>query len=102
MSKAFASIKRGLQQAIRHQKGKRAGGFEPGAKDDLVEFVRKSPLAGAALDIRRSRGVGARHLRENRIALLKILALGRREVEEGRTVPAAVAFRRLRERRSRR
>ena len=36
------------------------------------------------------------------LALLKILALGRREVEEGRTVPAAVAFRRLRERRSRR
>jgi len=33
------------------------------------------------------------------LALLKILALGRRQVEEGRTVPAAVAFRRLRERR---
>jgi len=26
MNKAFASIKRGLQQAIRHQKGKRVGG----------------------------------------------------------------------------
>jgi len=36
------------------------------------------------------------------LALLKILALGRRQVEEGRTVPAAQAFRRLRERRSRR
>jgi prevent-host-death family protein len=36
------------------------------------------------------------------LALLKILALGRRQVEEGRTVPAAAAFRRLRERRSRR
>jgi len=36
------------------------------------------------------------------LALLKILALGRRQVEEGRTVPAAEAFRRLRERRSRR
>ena len=36
------------------------------------------------------------------LALLKILALGRRQVEEGKTVPAKVAFRRLRERRSRR
>ena len=33
------------------------------------------------------------------LALLKILALGRRQVEEGRTVPAEEAFRRLRERR---
>jgi len=36
------------------------------------------------------------------LALLKILALGRRQVEEGKTVPAAAAFRRLRERRLRR
>ncbi|MEX2197370.1 MAG: type II toxin-antitoxin system Phd/YefM family antitoxin [Burkholderiales bacterium] len=36
------------------------------------------------------------------LALLKILALGRRQVEAGRTVPAAQAFRRLRERRARR
>ena len=36
------------------------------------------------------------------LALLKILALGRRQVEEGRTVPAEEVFRRLRERRSRR
>ena len=36
------------------------------------------------------------------LALLKILALGRRQVEEGRTVPAKEVFRRLRERRSRR
>ena len=36
------------------------------------------------------------------LALLKILALGRRQAEEGRTVPAEEAFRRLRERRSRR
>jgi len=36
------------------------------------------------------------------LALLKILALGRRQVDEGRTVPAEEAFRRLRERRSRR
>ncbi len=27
VNKAFASIKRGLQQAIRHRKGKRAGGL---------------------------------------------------------------------------
>lgn len=36
------------------------------------------------------------------LALLKILALGRRQVEEGKTVPAEEAFRRLRERHSRR
>ncbi len=36
------------------------------------------------------------------LALLKILALGRRQVEAGKTVPADEAFRRLRERRSRR
>jgi prevent-host-death family protein len=30
------------------------------------------------------------------LALLKILALGRRQVEEGKTVPAGEAFRRLR------
>jgi prevent-host-death family protein len=36
------------------------------------------------------------------LALLKILALGRRQVEEGRTVPAQEAFRRLRGRRPRR
>ena len=36
------------------------------------------------------------------LALLKILALGRRQVEAGKTVPAEQVFRRLRERRSRR
>ena len=35
------------------------------------------------------------------LALLKILALGRRQVEEGRTVPADEVFRRLRKRRAR-
>ena len=36
------------------------------------------------------------------LALLKILALGRRQAEEGRTVPAAEAFRRAREKLARR
>jgi prevent-host-death family protein len=36
------------------------------------------------------------------LALLKILALGRREIEEGKVMPAAEVFRRLREKRSRR
>jgi prevent-host-death family protein len=36
------------------------------------------------------------------LALLKILALGQRQVEEGRTVGLEEAFRRLRERRARR
>lgn len=35
------------------------------------------------------------------LALLKILALSRRQVEEGRTVPADEVFRRLRKRRAR-
>jgi prevent-host-death family protein len=35
------------------------------------------------------------------LALLKILALGRRQVEEGRTVPAEEVFSRLRKRRAR-
>ena len=35
------------------------------------------------------------------LALLKILALGRRQVEQGRTVPADEVFRRLRKRRAR-
>jgi len=35
------------------------------------------------------------------LALLKILALGRRQVEAGRTVPADEVFRRLRKRRAR-
>ena len=34
------------------------------------------------------------------LALLKILALGRRQVEEGKTVPADEVFRRLRKRRA--
>ena len=36
------------------------------------------------------------------LALLKILALGNRQIEEGRTVPLAEAFRRARERIARR
>jgi prevent-host-death family protein len=36
------------------------------------------------------------------LALLKILALGKREIEEGKVTPAAEVFRRLREKRSRR
>ena len=36
------------------------------------------------------------------LALLKILALGQRQVEQGRVVPAAEAFRRARERITRR
>jgi hypothetical protein len=39
---------------------------------------------------------------EETLALLKILALGRRQVEEGKTLPVDEAFRRLRDRRSQR
>jgi prevent-host-death family protein len=38
---------------------------------------------------------------QDTLGLLKILALGRRQVEEGRTAPADVVFRRLRMRRAR-
>jgi len=36
------------------------------------------------------------------LALLKILALGNRQIEQGRTIPAAEAFRRLRGKKPRR
>ena len=36
MTKAFASIKRGLQQAIRHRKGKRVAGLRPRLKNVTV------------------------------------------------------------------
>ena len=35
------------------------------------------------------------------LALLKILALGNRQIEEGKVVPASAAFRRLREQKTR-
>lgn len=35
------------------------------------------------------------------LALLKILALGNRQIEEGRVVPAKIAFKRVREQRAR-
>jgi hypothetical protein len=56
--------------------------------------------ANAADLIRELKGIGQRcvitHSGEETLALLKILALGRRQVEEDRTVPAEAAFRRLR------
>lgn len=73
MSKAFASIKRGLNQAIRHRKGKRVPGLKTRfpsqtavkltrerelsarRRESLVEFVRKSPIVGIALDMRRKK-----------------------------------------------
>jgi len=39
---------------------------------------------------------------QDTLALLKILALGNQEIEEGKVTPAAEVFRRLRETRSRR
>jgi hypothetical protein len=71
MSKALASIQRGLRQAIRHQRGKRVTGVTV-------------------------------HVPVQTRALLEILALGERQVEVGKTVSAAKAFRRLRARRARR
>lgn len=56
MTNTYKSIKRGLKQAIRHRKrnaGARTGGAKP--EESLAEFVRRSPLAGARLDMGRSR-----------------------------------------------
>jgi hypothetical protein len=56
MTNAYKSIKRGLEQAIRHRKGDaraRARGAKP--QVGLAEFVRKSPLAGTQLDVGRRR-----------------------------------------------
>lgn len=57
-----ATIKRGLKQAIRHQKGKQVAGLklhgEP--RKSLVDFVRGSPLAGMGFKIGRSRDTGRR------------------------------------------
>ena len=42
MSKAFASIKRGLQQALRHRKGKRVAGLKLHVPPQVdVKAVRK-------------------------------------------------------------
>ena len=46
-------------------------------------------------------GMATYEATQETLALLKILALGRRQVEEGRTVPAEQVFRRLRKRRAR-
>jgi len=55
-----ASIKRGLKQAIRHQKRERVAGLKlyGKPKQSLVDFVRGSPLAGTAFKIGRSRDTG--------------------------------------------
>jgi prevent-host-death family protein len=46
--------------------------------------------------------VASYEAQQETLALLKVLALGRRQIEEGKTVPADEAFRRLRARRARR
>jgi hypothetical protein len=56
MTKAYKSIKRGLEQAIQHRKRNarvRRRGAEP--REGLAEFVRNSPLAGTQLDAGRRR-----------------------------------------------
>jgi hypothetical protein len=56
MKKTYASIKRGLEQAIRHFK-RNARARTRGAKlrKSLADFVRRSPLAGTQLDVGRRR-----------------------------------------------
>jgi hypothetical protein len=64
MTKASASVKRGLEQAIRHRNGGSVARLRlqapPTARrarpeGSLVDFFRKSPLAGAALEVGRRR-----------------------------------------------
>jgi hypothetical protein len=54
MKSAYTSIKRGLEQAIRHRKrNPRTRSAKP--SEGLAEFVRRSPLAGTKLDLSRRR-----------------------------------------------
>jgi len=55
--------------------------------------------ANAADVIRELKHAASYQVRQERLAFLRILALGRRQVDEGETAPADELFRRLRKRR---
>ena len=77
-------------------------------KANAADLIRELKENGEALVITQNgeatavmQDVASYEATQETLALLKILALGRRQVEEGRTVPADEVFRRLRKRRAR-
>lgn len=77
-------------------------------KANAAELIRELKEMGEPLVITQNgeatavmQDVATYEATQETLALLKILALGRRQVEEGRTVAAEDVFRRLRKRRAR-
>ena len=77
-------------------------------KANAAELIRELKEMGEPLVITQNgeatavmQDVATFEATQETLALLKILALGRRQVEEGRTVAAEDVFRRLRKRRAR-
>ena len=77
-------------------------------KANAAQLIRELAQGGEPLVITQNgeatavmQGMATYEATQETLALLKILALGRRQVEEGRTVPAEQVFRRLRKRRAR-
>ena len=77
-------------------------------KANAAELIRELKEIGEPLVITQNgeatavmQDVATYEATQETLALLKILALGRRQVEEGRTVPADEVFRNLRKRRAR-
>jgi prevent-host-death family protein len=77
-------------------------------KANAAELIRELKESGEPLVITQNgeatavmQDVATYEATQETLALLKILALGRRQVEEGRTVPAEEVFRSLRKRRAR-
>ncbi len=78
-------------------------------KANAADLIRELKEAGEPLVITQNgeatavmQDVASYEATQETLALLKILALGKRQIEEGRTVPADEVFRRLRKRQARR
>lgn len=77
-------------------------------KANAADLIRELKANGEPLVITQNgeatavmQDVASYEATQETLALLKILALGRRQADEGRTVPAEEVFRRLRKRRAR-
>ena len=78
-------------------------------KANAAQLIRELKANGQPLVITQNgeatavmQDVASYEATQETLALLKILALGRRQVEEGKAIPLAEAIRRLRARRARR
>lgn len=76
-------------------------------KANAADLIRELKEAGEPLVITQNgaatavmQDVASYEATQETLALLKILALGRRQIEEGKSVPADDVFRRLRKRRA--